>query len=98
MADTGENQQIIGRANANAAEMVRASQKLVAKKRSTARASNDVFRDKAKGSRRKMRESKQQSPSTDPKASRTRLFASLSHEARRSQVNCERACPRRCSQ
>lgn len=40
MADTGENRQIIRRANAKEAEMVRASKKMVSEERSTANASN----------------------------------------------------------
>jgi hypothetical protein len=69
MADTGENRQIIGRANAKEAETVRASKKMVSEERSTARASNAAFGTTAKGSRRLTTGSKQRSP--DPKASRT---------------------------
>jgi hypothetical protein len=66
MADTGENRQIIGRANAKEAETVRASIKMVSEERSTANASNAAFGDTEKGSRRGTKGSKKRSPG--PKA------------------------------
>jgi len=66
MADTGENRQIIGRANAKEAETVRASKKMVSEERSTAKASNAAFRVTKKGSRRRAKGS-----SFHPKASKT---------------------------
>jgi hypothetical protein len=53
MADTGENRQIRGRANAKEAEKVRASKKMVSEQRSTAKASDAAFGGTEKGSRRR---------------------------------------------
>lgn len=69
MADTGENRQIVARANANEAETVRATQKMISKERSTAKAREAAFAGGGKGSRRQAKLSKQRSP--DPKASET---------------------------
>ena len=52
MADTGENRQIVARANANEAETVRATQKMISKERSTAKASEAAFAVGGKGCRR----------------------------------------------
>ena len=68
MADTGENRQIVGRANAKEAETVRESKRAISEERSSAKASNDAFRSAEKNSRHK-RKGKQQR-STDPKASK----------------------------
>jgi|ERR1039458_5552012 hypothetical protein len=61
MADTGENRQIIGRANAKEAETVRASRKMVSEERSTARASTAAFGGTDKGSRRRTKGSQRRS-------------------------------------
>jgi hypothetical protein len=53
MADTGERRQIIERANAKEAETVRKSRKMVAKERSTTKATNAAFGGTAKGSPRR---------------------------------------------
>jgi hypothetical protein len=50
MADTGENRQITGRANAKEAETVRASRKVVSAERSTVKASDAKFGRSDKGS------------------------------------------------
>ncbi len=68
MADTGENRQIIGRANAKEAETVRVSKKIISEERSTAKASNAAFGGTGKGSPRRTKKSKQRSP--DPKVSK----------------------------
>jgi len=68
MADTGENRQIIGRANANETETVRASKKMASEQRSTTKASNAIGAT-GKGSRRRRKTRKQRSP--DLKASKT---------------------------
>ena len=52
MADTGENRQIIGRANAKEEEAVRASKKRVSEERSTDNAIDAAFGGAKKGSRR----------------------------------------------
>lgn len=69
MADTGENRQIIGRANANETETIRASKKMVSEQRSTAKTSNAAFAATGRGSRRRRKTGKQRSP--DPKTSKT---------------------------
>jgi hypothetical protein len=66
MADTGENRQITGRANAKEAEKVRASKKMVSEERSTVKASDAAFGSTEEGSRRRTKKSKQRSP--DPKS------------------------------
>lgn len=48
MADTGENRQISGRANAKEAQSVRASKKMVSVERSTEKTSNAVLRGSGK--------------------------------------------------
>jgi hypothetical protein len=52
MADTGENRQITGRANAKEEEAVRASKKRVSEERSTVNAMDAAFGGAKKGSRR----------------------------------------------
>jgi hypothetical protein len=49
MADTGENRQIVGRANAKEAETVRASKRAISEERSTAKASNAEFHNAGRG-------------------------------------------------
>ena len=56
MADTGENRQIVGRANAKEAETVRASKRAVSQERSTEKAGNAAFRSTGRGSRLKSKE------------------------------------------
>lgn len=63
MADTGENRQISGRANAKQAETIRTSKEMVSEERSTAEASNAAFTNK--GLRRHTKGSKQRSPDPD---------------------------------
>jgi hypothetical protein len=58
MADTGENRQITGRANAKEAEAVRAAKKMVSEQRSTERTNNAAFGGTEKGSRRGTKRSK----------------------------------------
>jgi len=65
MADTGENRQIIGRANAKEAETIRAAKKVVFGARSTTKASNAAFGKTEKDSRQRRKGSQQRSP--DPK-------------------------------
>jgi hypothetical protein len=67
MADTGENRQITGRANAKEAEKVRASKKIVSEERSAAKASDAAFGASGKGSGRPTKGNKQQ---RHPKASK----------------------------
>ena len=69
MADTGENRQITGRANAKEAETVRASKEMVSEERSTAKASNAAFGGTGKGSQRRAKGSKPRSPG--PKGPKT---------------------------
>jgi hypothetical protein len=52
MADTGENRQITGRANAKEEEAVRASKKRVSEERSTENAGDVAFGGAKNGSRR----------------------------------------------
>ncbi|MGA2373805.1 MAG: hypothetical protein ABSG11_24385 [Candidatus Korobacteraceae bacterium] len=68
MADTGENRQTVGRATAKEAETVRAAKKVVSEERSTAKISNAVFHNSAKGSQRKSKANQQRN--SDPKASK----------------------------
>jgi hypothetical protein len=56
MADTGENRQIVGRANAKETETVRASKRAVSEERSTEKAGNAAFRNTAKASRHMSRD------------------------------------------
>jgi hypothetical protein len=65
MADTGENRQIVGRANAKEAETIRASKRDISKERSTEKASVAIFRTPGTKSRSKSKGSQQ---SADPKA------------------------------
>ena len=58
MADTGENRQIIGRANAKEAETVRASKRMMSKERSTENAGDVAFSSK-KNSGRLLRRARQ---------------------------------------
>lgn len=67
MADTGENRQIIGRANAKEAETVRASKQLMSEERSSEKA-GDVAFGRKKDSARQAKSSKQKPAS--PKASK----------------------------
>jgi hypothetical protein len=53
MADTGENRQIVGRANAKEAQTVRASKRAVSEERSTEKAGNAAFRNGRKVSQHK---------------------------------------------
>jgi hypothetical protein len=69
MADTGENRQIVGRANAKEAETVRASKRAVSEERSTERAGNAAFRNVEEASRHKSKKNQQRGAS--PKASKT---------------------------
>jgi hypothetical protein len=50
MADTGENRQILGRANAKQAETVRASSKMVSQKLSSGTTNNTAFAGSKDGS------------------------------------------------
>jgi hypothetical protein len=68
MADTGENRQIVGRANAKEAETVRASKQAVSEERSTEKAGNAAFRNAGKASQHKGKGNQQRS--ADPKASK----------------------------
>jgi riboflavin biosynthesis pyrimidine reductase len=63
MADTGENRQISGRANAKQAETIRTSKEMVSEGRSTAEASNAAFTNK--GPRRRTKGGGQRSPDPD---------------------------------
>ena len=67
MADTGENRQIVGRANAKEAETVRAAKRAVSEERSTEKADNAAFRKGGKVSQRKSKGNQQRS--VDVKAS-----------------------------
>jgi hypothetical protein len=67
MADTGENRQIIGRANAKESETVRASKKIVSEERSTEKAGDAAFGSK-RDSGRRVKASKQTRSS--PRASK----------------------------
>jgi len=69
MADTGENRQITGRANAKEAEAVRVSKKVVSAERSTVKASDARFGRSDKGSGRLKKPAQPRSPA--PKASKT---------------------------
>jgi len=65
MADTGENRQISGRANAKEAETVRASKRMVSKERSTERETGAAFgirSGRGKGLQRGTKGSKESSP------------------------------------
>ena len=68
MADTGENRQIVGRANAKEAQTVRASKRAVSEERSTEKAGNAAFRNGRKVSQHKSKGNQQRS--ADPKASK----------------------------
>jgi hypothetical protein len=63
MADTGENRQIVGRANAKEAETVRTSKRMVSAERSTEKTGNATFHSERMGSPRKSKTKQQQSPS-----------------------------------
>lgn len=68
MADTGENRQIVGRANAKEAETVRVSKRAVSAERSTEKAGNAAFRKAAEASQHKGKGNQQRS--ADAKASK----------------------------
>ena len=68
MADTGENRQIVGRANAKEAETVRASKRIVSEERSTEKAGNAGFRNARTASQHKAKGNQQRS--ADAKASK----------------------------
>jgi hypothetical protein len=61
MADTGENRQIVGRANAKEAETIRASKRAVSEERSTEKAGNAAFRSAGKASQHKSKGKQQRS-------------------------------------
>ena len=68
MADTGENRQIIGRANAKEAETVRVSKRFVSEERSKKKIGNAAFRNVGKDSQHKSKGNQQRS--ADPKSSK----------------------------
>ena len=68
MADTGENRQIIGRANAKEAETVRVSKRFVTEERSRRKTGNAAFPNVGKDFQHKSKGNQQRS--ADPKPSK----------------------------